>query len=494
LLTGAAVADILLTHSNHIFSDRKQVRKMQPYPPLQTLIAAALLRREGLDVALWDSTFESPEAGFRAALDRHRPRLVAVCEDNFNFLTKMCLTENRRLAHALGRAARDAGIPALCNGSDSTDRAEEYLVVGFDAVILGELEATLSETAAALLSGRPLDAVAGIAYRERDGVRNTPSRERLTDLDALPPPAWDLAPIERYRDAWKSAHGYFSLNLVSSRGCPYHCNWCAKPIYGQSYHCVSPRRAAEEMARVKNDLGAEHVWFADDIFALSGSWTSEFAREVAAADAELPFKMQSRCDLMTRDTVAALRSAGCAEVWMGAESGSQAILDAMDKGTRIEQIYEARGNLRRHGIRACFFLQFGYPGETWDEIRDTIRLVRETEPDDIGVSVAYPLPGTKFHERVARDLVAQTNWSDSDDLAMMFRGSYGADFYRALRDALHLEQDLRLGAESAGGHEALQSLWSRVEQLERTTRRDVCGVQTVATTQTRNSGTDALFP
>jgi anaerobic magnesium-protoporphyrin IX monomethyl ester cyclase len=165
--------------------------------------------------------------------------------------------------------------------------------------------------------------------------------------------------------------------------------------------------------------------------------------------------MQSRCDLMTRDTVNALARAGCQEVWMGAESGSQRILDAMDKGTRLEHIYKARENLRRHGIRACFFLQFGYPGETWPDIESTIRMVRETAPDDIGVSVAYPLPGTKFYDRVAAELGEKENWSDSDDLSMMFRGAYSTAFYRELAAALH--------AEVRGG----EPHWDRVRQLER---------------------------
>ena len=167
--------------------------------------------------------------------------------------------------------------------------------------------------------------------------------------------------------------------------------------------------------------------------------------------------MQSRCDLMTRDTVEALRRAGCAEVWMGAESGSQRILDAMDKGSRVRDIYRARENLRRHGIRACFFLQFGYPGETWNEIEETIRMVRETRPDDIGVSVSYPLPGTRFYQLVGAQLGQKSNWSDSADLAMMFRGEYSSEFYRALADALH--------AEVRGGFHCESSGWERVREL-----------------------------
>jgi radical SAM superfamily enzyme YgiQ (UPF0313 family) len=451
---------ILLTHCNHIFFDGKQVRKMQPYPPLQTLIAAACLRADGFETALFDATFEPPEEGFRRALARHRPQLVVICEDNFNFLTKMCLTRNRELAYFMCGAAHEAGVPVVVNSSDASDHVFEYLGHGADFVLLGEVELTLRELAAGLLEGCiDPEHIAGIAYRDRERkVRLNPRRELMGNLDDLPFPAWDMVDVESYRQAWTRAHGYFSVNMVSSRGCPYRCNWCAKPIYGSNYHARSARLVAEEMHRIKATLQPDQIWFADDIFALSARWTREFADAVDALDARIPFKMQSRCDLMTRDTVDALAHAGCAEVWMGAESGSQRVLDAMEKDLRVEDVYRARQNLRAHGIRACLFLQFGYPGEEWEDIERTIRMVRETQPDDIGVSVAYPLPGTKFYDLVEAQLGAKKNWEDSDDLAMMFRGAYTSDFYKALRDALHLEV-------AAQDREEIVESWRRLDAL-----------------------------
>ena len=459
------MADILLAHCNHLYFDRKQVRKMQPYPPLQTLLAAACLRREGFEVALYDCTLEHSDAAFHQALDRHRPRLVALCEDNFNFLTKMCLTRNRELAFSMCQAAKEAGLPVVVNSSDATDHVVEYIGNGADFLILGEVETTLLDAARHLLWGRSStrpESIAGLAYRDpvTRQLRINPPRELMRDLDALPLPAWDLIDAAAYRKAWIAAHGYFSLNMVSSRGCPYSCNWCSKPIYGDSYHSRSPRRVAEEMRFLKSTLAPDHIWFADDIFAMPVRWTLEFAEAVAALDARIPFKMQSRCDLMTRSTVGALQSAGCAEVWMGAESGSQRVLDAMEKGLRVERTYEACRNLRAHGIRVGLFLQFGYPGEDWDDIQSTIRMVRQARPDEIGVSVAYPLPGTKFYNLT--QLGAKKNWEDSDDLAMMFQGAYRSEFYRALREALHGE----VGGVAA---QELTALWRRVEALKETT-------------------------
>jgi radical SAM superfamily enzyme YgiQ (UPF0313 family) len=459
------MADILLTHSNHLHSDRKQLRKMQPYPPLQTLLAAACLRRAGYEVALFDAALADPEAGFEEALVRHRPRMVAVCEDNFNFLTKMCLLRNRELAAWMARTACRAGVPAVVNGSDAADRAAEYLGAGFRYVLEGEVEESIVEAAGLLLRGEGAMPLRGMAFRDPQSgqVRQTPRRAPITDLDSLPMPAWDLIDAEPYRRAWTEAHGYFSINMVSSRGCPYRCNWCAKPIWGDSYHCRSAHLVAEEMLELKSQFQPDHLWFADDIFALSQQWTLDFADAVEALGAQIPFKMQSRCDLMTRPTVGALARAGCTEVWMGVESGAQDVLDAMDKGTRLWQVYEARENLCRHGIRACYFLQFGYPGETWAEIEKTIALVRETRPNDIGVSVSYPLPGTAFHKMVSSQLGPKENWADSDDLDMMFQGAFTSGFYRALADALHIEV--------REGREAAEEAWSTVFALKETCAR-----------------------
>ena len=224
------------------------------------------------------------------------------------------------------------------------------------------------------------------------------------------------------------------------------------------------------MRFLKEVHGAQHLWFADDIFALNRHWTRQLALEVKNRDAAVPFKIQARADLLTAETVQSLQRAGCAEVWMGVESGSQKILDAMDKGLRVQEVVSARQNLHREGIRACYFLQFGYPGETWEDIQKTVALVRDTRPDDIGVSFSYPLPNTRFYERVRQQLGPKQNWADSDDLCVMFKGAYTDVFYRAIRDALHAEVDSSRVGSDAQQLTELQRLWKRVALLEPVSR------------------------
>ncbi|MGE5721283.1 MAG: B12-binding domain-containing radical SAM protein [Sphingomonadales bacterium] len=431
---------ILLGHSNFVVQDAKQLAKMKPYSPLSTLLAAALLRRSGHEVLLFDATFATCVEAFEAMLEETRPSVVVVMEDNFNFLTKMCTTVRRESALGMIRAARERGCKVAVNGPDVSDNPAIYLAAGADAVVLGEGEMALLELVNHWEHGVGLiEAVAGLILPGHGALRTTRPRRAMQDLDKLPHPAWDLLDVDRYRSAWTVANGEFSWNMGASRGCPYACNWCAKPTFGRRYTVRSPEDVVQEMAKLKAQVAPDHVWFTDDIFGLDVDWTCAFADEVLRTGATIPFTIQSRVNLMTDRNVAALAVAGVREVWLGIESGSQKILDAMDKGATVEAGRAATRMLKEHGIKACWFIQLGYPSETWEDLLATRDLIREEEPDEIGVSVAYPLPGTEFHDRVRAQLGRQRHWKDTGDLAMLFQGTYDTSFYRKVRDVLHDE-------------------------------------------------------
>jgi len=440
------VATVLLSHSYFMALDPKQHAKMRPYPPLNTLHAAEVLRNDGHDVAVFDAMLAPDESAFAEALARHRPQVVVLYEDNFNFLSKMCLTRMREAALTMIGMARRAGCRVAACGADVTDHAPMYLEAGAQACLLGEGEHTMREVVARWLGEQPeqsLADIAGLATLHEGALVDNGHRPIERHPDVFGWPARDLIDISAYREAWLRAHGSFSLNIVSTRGCPYSCNWCAKPIWGQRYAMRSATEVADELVHVARTYRPDHLWFADDIFGLRSDWLAEFADRVQAAGVRVPFTMQSRCDLMNEQAVDALARSGCHEVWLGAESGSQRILDAMDKEITVEQIGVARARLGEHGIRACLFIQFGYPGETWADIEATVAMVAELLPDDIGVSVSYPLPGTRFHEMVKLELDEQANWETSGDLTMMFHGTYPSEVYRELHLSLHDLLDLR---------------------------------------------------
>ncbi len=444
------MSQVLFGQSYFLRFDPKLWKNMQPYPPLGSMYAASYLRQQGYEVALFDAMLADSEEDWAQALEKHHPRFAVLYEDNFNYLSKMCLLRMRQAAHRMIAMAKyghpgESPVVILC-GADATDHYADYLSQGADYILIGEGEETLNELLKTLLSEEPesrngsLRQIRGLAYME-DGrpVRNE-RRPDLRNLDALPFPAWDLIDVERYRSIWQERHGYFSMNLVTTRGCPFHCNWCAKPIWGQRYNSRSPENVAAEMRWLKDSYHPDHLWFADDIFGLKPGWISRLAEQVQLQDASVPFKCLSRVDLLLRPgEVEALKKAGARIVWVGAESGSQKILDAMDKGTRVEQIAQAARCLRENGLQVGFFLQFGYPGEGWDDIQQTLQMVRDCLPDDIGISVSYPMPGTKFFDNVQQQLGEKQNWQDSGDLAMLYQGPYSTAFYRKLHQVVHRE-------------------------------------------------------
>lgn len=431
---------VLFGQSYYLRFDPKLWRAMQPYPPLGTLYAASYLREKGYEVALFDAMLAESEEEWAQALDIHRPQYAVIYEDNFNYLSKMCLLRMREAAFTMIRMAKDRECTVILCGADVTDHYDKYLDQGADYCILGEGEETLSELLDQLSAGKDAKDVIGLVSR----YSLLPSRRPdIKDLDSLPFPAWDLVDVPKYKKLWLEHHGYFSMNMVTTRGCPYHCNWCAKPIWGQRYNSRSPENVAAEMQWLKQNFAPDHIWFADDIFGLKPNWVERFADLLIEKDAVIPFKCLKRADLVTEKTAAALSKAGCQTVWVGAESGSQKILDAMDKGDKVDDIYRAADRLHANGIMVGFFLQFGYPGETWNDVLMTLKMVRECNPDDIGISVSYPLPGTKFFERVKMELGDKQNWVDSDDLAMLYSGPFPQEFYRILHGRTHHEFRIR---------------------------------------------------
>jgi radical SAM superfamily enzyme YgiQ (UPF0313 family) len=432
------MARTLITHSYFYRLDPKQWKDGRPYPPLGTLQVAGLLRSKGHVVHLFDTALSAGPAELGPVLKNLDPEVLVIQDDSFNYLTKMCLGVMRDAALQMIRMGRDAGCRIVVNSSDATDHPEVYLRAGATAVVMGESEEALVELLEAWGSGGDWRMLANLAYMDEAQLVIRSRRPVMRALDELPLPAWDLIDTAPYRARWSASQGFFSLNMATTRGCPFKCNWCAKPIYGNRYNSRSPEHVIDEIAMVQDIHRPDHLWFADDIFGLKPGWVQRFAQLLEQRGLRIRYKIQSRVDLLLEsDTIDALVRSGLEEVWVGAESGSQRILDAMDKGTRVEQISEATRLLKQKGVRVCFFLQFGYPGETEADVERTIRMVEELMPDDIGVSVSYPLPGTPFFERVRAELGAKSNWTDSDDLAMMFRSNHGPAYYKRLHRYVH---------------------------------------------------------
>lgn len=438
---------VLLTNSYFYRFDEKQWKFAQPYPPLGTLYACSLLRENNYSVNFYDSNLVNSEQDLMPIIENKDPNIFVVYDDGFNYLTKMCLTKMREATFSRLSFAKSKGISTIVNSSDSTDHFEMYLKNGADFIIHGEGELALLELTECLKNGTDTSLVKGISYlNEKNEVVKTPPRPVLKNLDDLPNAAWDLLDIEPYRKIWKDNHGYFAMNLATTRGCPYKCNWCAKPIYGNRYNTRSPKRVIEEIDYLIKKFDVNYFWMCDDIFGLKPNWVQEFRDLKKEYNLDFRYKIQSRVDLMLKDdNLDALAESGADKIWVGAESGSQKILDGMDKGTQVEQIYEATKKLKDRNVKVAFFLQFGYLGETFEDIKKTIKMVMDLMPDEIGISVSYPLPGTKFYDKVKDQLQLKANWTDSDDLDMLFQNTFSKTFYKTLHRYVHNRYRIKKG-------------------------------------------------
>jgi anaerobic magnesium-protoporphyrin IX monomethyl ester cyclase len=430
---------IILSHSYFLYLDPKEAASRKPYPPLATLVLAALIKQEiGLDVTIYDVMFDHNEKSLIQHINTNKPDIVIIYDDDFNYLTKMCL-ENMR--NAIFRAVDNVKTDCtfIAHGSDASDQAELYLKNGFRYVVHANAENIILRMVKLLLNRdvKKISDLSSLTYSKNGKVCQNPVARDNFSREDLPDPAWQLIDLTPYRKMWTENHGYFSLNISTAHGCPYHCNWCAKPLYGRTYKAIPATKIARQFEFLKKELSADHVWITDDIFALKPGWITEFADDVINRDAIIPYKIQLRSDLVNQQFTEELARSGCTEVWLGVESGSQKILDAMEKNLNVEQIYTSTKILKSGNIKVGFFIQYGYPGEEFEDIKMTLRLIRECKPDFIGISVSYPLKDTPFYKMVINDMGEKLNWTDSGDLALMFPGKYHPDFYRALHSYTH---------------------------------------------------------
>jgi anaerobic magnesium-protoporphyrin IX monomethyl ester cyclase len=419
------MSHVLVANPYILALDPHEARLGRPYAPVNPLVVVAGLQAAGHRVEFHDATFEANEAHFAAVLDQARTAGVthlALVLDDLSVQVKQCPARICDAQRAMAGMGRDRGMTVLVSGPDVSDHPEAYLGHAHSAVV-GEPAQVVVAWAG---GGEGLPGVHGL---QGAGGRTQVVRE----LAVLPDPAWSAADLGRYADAWRSRHGTWEAVLSTARGCPYRCNWCAKPTWGRTHVARPPERVAAEIATLRDEHGVDRLWVCDDIFGIRPEWLRALRR---AVDTPVPFRCQSRVDLLRdADYVADLAALGCDEVWVGAESGSDAVLRAMDKDGTVADARRATALLRDRGVRVGFFLQLGYPGEGLADVQATIDMVRELRPDAIGVSVSYPLPGTVFHAHV-KDHLVDTHWTASMENRTLHPAPFSEEFYRAAREVL----------------------------------------------------------
>jgi anaerobic magnesium-protoporphyrin IX monomethyl ester cyclase len=426
--------DILLTHGYFLYEDPKELQIMKPYPPLGILYICSHLRSKGIGPEVFDSTFSSREELFKI-LREGPPSILGVYA---NLMTRSNVID-------ILQVARQSGWQTVVGGPEPGAYVEEYLHSGANVVVIGEGELTLQELIPVLQSeGRvSLNGVDGIAFRSSEGaIVRTKPREQIKDIDAQPWPARDTIDMGRYIDVWRKHHGMGSVSLITARGCPYHCRWCSHEVFGKTHRRRKPSSVADELESLVNRYHPEMAWMADDVFTIHHGWLFQYAGELRRRGLKLPFECISRADRLNQQVVDALAELGCFRVWIGSESGSQRILDAMERGVTVEQVQNAVALCRSAGIQSGMFLMWGYEGEEIADIEATVEHVKKTNPDIFFTTVAYPIKGTPYFSDVAERVQTTKPWQQSSDRDFQIRNRHSRQFYRFADKLLRSEVEL----------------------------------------------------
>jgi radical SAM superfamily enzyme YgiQ (UPF0313 family) len=416
---------VLLSHGYFLDEDLKEQAIMKPYPPLGLLYLAAWLDLHGVENEVYDTTFSSKSA-FYAHLLEKRPRIVALYT---NLSTKPDLIRIMRFIRSQ-ESLRDSLI--VLGGSDVAYNIGDYLACGADLIVIGEGEQTMLEVALTVDGGDHADFshIPGLAYRLPDGsVFKTAPREKLRDLDRLPFPARHKIDHQVYLDLWKKRHGYNTMSISTQRGCPYTCRWCSTAVYGQSYRRNNPKNVVDEIESLQKNYDFDIIWFVDDVFTINYKWLGEFRDELARRNIRIQFECTTRSDRLNAEVVKMLKDCGCFRVWIGAESGSQRIIDAMDRRVDVSQVRDMIRAAQQEGMETGTFIMLGYPGETDADIRETLQHLKAANPDFFTITIVYPIKGTGLYEEVQTRTMATLPWAETTDRDIDFKRTYPRRYY-----------------------------------------------------------------
>ena len=412
---------VLLTHAYYLSDDPREQVIMKPYPPLGLLYVSAYLLSKNIPNEVFDSTFSTQVAQLDFIFEK-KPQIIAIYT---NLMTKI---EVVKLIKALKTAK--FGFPKIIlGGPDITYNVENYLKTGADFLIIGEGEETMYELHQAVTNNTELAAVNGIAWLENGTVFKTPTRIKFKELDDLPLPNRAAIPNEKYLETWKRNHGESSMTISTQRGCPYTCKWCSTAVYGQSYRRRPAHLVAQEMKMLKDQYNPDAIWFVDDVFTISHKWLKAFHEEVVKQNAQIRFECITRAERLNDEILQLLKEAGCFRIWIGAESGSQKVIDLMDRRVDIDQVKKMIQNTNALGIETGTFIMVGYPGENESDIYETIQYLKEANPTHYTITIAYPIKGTSLYTEIEKDIIIQPDWETSTDRQIDFKRNYPRKYY-----------------------------------------------------------------
>ncbi|MES2515722.1 MAG: radical SAM protein [Bacteroidota bacterium] len=426
---------ILFTHGYFLSEDPKELQIMRPYVPLGILYISSFIEKHGFENEVFDSTFSTLDKLKENLLDQ-KPDVIAIYT---NLMTKLNVLKIIKFIRSQNTLSH---TKVILGGPEVRNHTENFLNYGGDFIIIGEGEETTLELIQFLntttdLSLRAksrsdaLSSIKGIAYLENGKVITTPERALIKDVNTLPFPNRQKIDFTPYLNGWKNHHGYSMMSVNTMRGCPYTCKWCSRAVYGGTYRRRSPQLVAQEMKQIKDIYNPDMIWFVDDVFTIHHKWLNEFAEEVKKQGAGIPYEIISRADRLNEEVIKTLKASGCFRVWVGAESGSQKIIDAMDRRVDVMQTRQMINLAKQHGLEAGTFIMLGYPGETKDDIKETIEHLVQSNPSQYTITVAYPIKGTELYNEVKNEFLDQRlEWETSTDRDIDFKRTHPKQYYQ----------------------------------------------------------------
>jgi radical SAM superfamily enzyme YgiQ (UPF0313 family) len=414
---------ILLTHGYFLNDDPKEKIIMKPYAPLGILYVSAYLERKGFENEVFDTTFSSM-LDLQNYLLEFKPDAIAVY---VNLMTKLNVLEIIKFAKSNLNHTK-----IVLGGPEIRYNANDFLNFGADYLVIGEGEETSFELLKALNEKRFINIknISGLGFKDHNNeIVFTTEREKLKEVDSLPFPNRYKINLQLYLDAWKERHGENAISVSTMRGCPYTCKWCSRAVYGLSYRRRSAQNVCDELELIQKEYNPDTLWFVDDVFTISHKWLNEFNRELRERNLKVKYECISRADRLDEEVIKVLKASGCFRVWIGAESGSQKVIDLMDRRVDVKQVREMIKLAQKHGIQAGTFIMLGYPGETEEDIEETIIHLKESNPEYFTITVAYPIKGTELFAEIEAVQTNNFKWDANSDRDRDFRRTYNRKYY-----------------------------------------------------------------
>lgn len=437
---------IVLTHGYFLAEDPKEQLIMKPYPPLGILYISAYLEQHNFPNEVFDSTFSSIEK-LKSYLLQERPDIIGIYT---NLMTKLNVL---KIISFIKNEFSLQHTKIILGGPEVRNHKEKFLEYGADIIVFGEGEETMLEIAEAFSKNDvSWNNIAGIAFKENGNIVTGAERILIKDINSLPFANRKKIDLQKYFDAWKQKHGISMLNVSTMRGCPYSCKWCSRAVYGTSYRRRNPALVVDEIESLQQQYAFDKIWFVDDVFTINPKWLRAFANEVQQRGIKISYEIITRADRLTEESVQLLKQSGCFRVWIGAESGSQKIIDAMDRRVKVEQVREMIRLVKSYDMEAGTFIMLGYPGEDEKDIIETLHHLKYSDPDFYTITVAYPIKGTPLYSEVENVFTQDLEWETSTDRDIDFRRSYSRRYYE------HAMQWIQCEMSKSKTHQNIQSL------------------------------------